>query len=328
MSTEESLPTIRTTPAKRRSLRRPHKRARPAVVVAILLLGSLICVGVIYAVSLQPALKAISWGEKKTRSSVTSRTQQPGKTTAGSFDPQALVAGVLQQVRGGDPGPMPVPQERANVESTQQRRTQSLKKIKQSNNEDGTYTLELPKDRFQRVMDPQAFTGPPPRQDGYDANKYLTSGETEAGNRAIARQKAEQEIERARHEEMTRDWENTSRKAEEANRQREATPPTPAELKEEYETAYERGYADANHWVRTIERDTNRNANRMVIENEIRALKTVLDNYASQHLRLQREVERLVQAYGPGQRNKYAAALERTRGGYEGAKAAAGRFAR
>jgi hypothetical protein len=329
MSAEESPPAIRisATQAKRRSLRRPAKRVHPAVVVAILL-GSLLCFGVLYAVSFQPRFRAIAWGEKTTRPTAARRKQQPSKTTAGSFDPQALVAGVLQKVGGVGTNARPAPHNRAHQAPAQQRGTQSSGQIRESNNDDGTYTLELPKGRFQRVMDPQAFTGPPPRQDGYDANKYLTSDETEAGNRSIARQKAEQEVERTRNEAMIRDWENTISEAKEANRRREASAPSQAELKAEYEAAYERGYADAAYWVRTIERDTNRNANRMVIENEIRALNTVLENYASLHLKLQREVEGLVQAYGPGKRNKYAVALERTRGGYEGAKAAAGRFAR
>lgn len=330
MSDEEALPAIRINAPqpKRRSLRRTATRTRPAVVVAILLV-SLICLGAIYSVSLQPALSATALGvKKKTRSTASRQKQQPGKRTAGSFDLQARVAGVLQQLRGGDAPARPVPQNPAQEAPALQRRPQLPGQIRESKNDDGTYTLELPEGRFQRVMDPQAFTGPPPRQDGYNANKYLTSDETEAGNRAIARQKAEQEVERARNEEMIRDWENTIREAKEANRRREAAPPSQAELKAEYEAAYERGYADADHWVRTIKRDTDRNANRMVIENEIRALNTVLENYASLHLKLKREVEGLVQAYGPATRNKYAAALERTRGGYEGAKAAAGRYAR
>lgn len=85
-----------------------------------------------------------------------------------------------------------------------------------------------------------------------------------------------------------------------------ATPRNP-QGSPEYQEAYKQGYAEASYWVESISQEIKRKSPAMAIDANVQALRSVVDTYASMY----RE-----------------APVERTRGLYEGAKAAAGQYAR
>lgn len=272
MATENPLPAIHLRPdsAKRRRGKRPQGRAQRIIAYAGII-GAMICVGAIYAVS----------GWPQSVSSNASRKAKPRSPEA----------------------------------------------ARQASNGDGTYTLEFPRDQFTRVTDPAAIQRGPARQAVSDPNRYLTSDEAVAGI-GSEQWKAWKKREDAASEERHREWENEFREAADASKRRAATPPHPQLLKKEYDAAYQRAYEDVTVWTAMIARNKRLGANRMIINQNIDALNAVVANYASQYRTIQKQIDELVQAFGPGKRVEHAATLERMRGGYDGARAAAGIYAR